>query len=277
MYKIYPFILTNYDDMSIIQNTCSTVILKDKFLIEYMNYIDTNEIYEISKEDIESFFINQDSKDVLNFMIDNCIISEVKEPKINFKNIEIISNDTVFLHSIDFNAKGLDFEFKCSDLPKNLNDIVVKENTLYIIFLNPFNISLYTQISDIFHSNNVIYRMAFYYNNYIYLSNYHKKEWVNPCPICFYTSVISSLKAKYNSSKSVSFQSLLQIIYKRHPEFNVENKFNNYTIKDLVSLILDQLKIINSFSINKTYNIDILNNIISEDESEHWELCDCYE
>ena len=76
---------------------------------------------------------------------------------------------------------------------------------------------------------------------------------------------------------TTSFQSILDIIYKRHPDFNVENKFTNYSIKGLVNLLLDQIDIKNNAVINNVYSIDFINNIVSVDEAMHWELCDCYE
>lgn len=266
MYNLYPFIITNYEDTSILQNSFTTIILKDRELIKFLNWIDINEVYEVSNEEIESL-LGKKHEEILDFMINNKIIHECIKPKLAFKDIIVISNDKLFLDNMQYISQGIESKLKSIFFDKNLDNIEIKKDNLYLVFLNPFNITLYTNISDILHNKNVIYRIAFYYNNYIFVSNYHKKEWVNPCPICFYHNVESSLKAKYNSMGTTSFQSILDIIYKRHPDFNVENKFTNYSIKGLVNLLLDQIDIKNNAVINNVYSIDFINNIVSVDEA----------
>lgn len=277
MFKIYPFIITNYDDMSVLQNSINTVILKNKDMIDFFNWVDAKAEYEVSIQKISGFF-NEITDDAIEFMKSNNLIEIITPKKISFKNVVVVSNDVTFLNSIKFNSGGHRENFIYEELQDNLSDYKIKGNDdLYIFFLNPFNYKRFTELVNIVRNNNVLCRFAFYYNYNIFLSNYYKKDWVNPCPLCFFGNLESSLRGKYSALNTVSFQTLLDLIYKKDPKFQIENLFTNYSISPLVNVILNELDINDNSLINNVQYIDFNKNIVLMDEAIHWELCDCYE
>ena len=124
---------------------------------------------------------------------------------------------------------------------------------------------------------NIVSRLGFYYNHNLFLSNYYKTEWYNPCPICFFGNLESSLRGKSKAFNTTSFQTLMDLIYKREPKFEIKNNFSNYSILLFVNTLLDELNYINNSHVNNVKYIDFNRNIVISDQSIHWELCDCYE
>lgn len=277
MFKIHPFIITNYDDMSVIQNSLSTVVLKNAEMINFFNWADSNAEYNVSLEKLNSFF-KDETDTAIEFMKANKLIGITVSKNINFENVVIVSNDKTFLNSMKFNACGHFENFIYEDLPDNFNEFKINNpDDLYIFFLNPFNYKYYSELVSIVKEHNTLCRFAFYYNHSIFLSNYYKKEWGTPCPLCFFGNLEASLRGKSKELSTVSFQTLLDLVYKKDPQFKIENSFNNYSILIFVNIILNELKIKDNSYINNVQYIDFNRNTVLMDQAIHWELCDCYE
>jgi McbB family protein len=276
-YKIIPFLITNYDDKSVVQNSENLVILKDKNMIDFLNWCDENAVYEVKREQVENFLKDRTS-DGIKFMIDNNLIYLIKGKPVDYKDIVIYSNDDVFLDSMKFNAKGYDRKFLYKKLAvDNTNVGNLKKGNLYIIFLNPFNFRYFSEVVGSFREQNILCRFAFYYNNKIYITNYYKREWYNPCPLCFFGNLEASLRGMSAAYNTVSFQTLLDLIYKKDAKFQVKNNFSNYDMMLLTETLLYSLEIKNMSNINNVYYVDIKDHSVYSDSAMYWELCDCYD
>lgn len=276
-YKIFPFIITDCEEYSVIQNAKNTVILKDSLMISFFHWVEKNVEYNINKVQLSEFFKEEVDEAIL-FMKNNSLLNDVILINMEFEKITVVSNDKIFKDSMKFNSIGRDENITYELLPKDINDFHINNTEdLYIFFLNPFNYRHYIELVNFVKECNVVSRFAFYYNHSIFLSNYYKKEWYNPCPICFFGNVESSLRGASKASNTVSFQTLLDLIYKKDPKFEIKNNFTNYSILTLVNTLLDELNYIDNTHINDVKYIDFNRNIVMSDQSMHWELCDCYE
>lgn len=276
-YRVFPFLITNYEEVSVIQNYKNIVIIKDIEMINFFNWVDSNEIYKVSIDQINEIF-NERTEQAIEFMRNNYLIDKIRPKIINFENIRVISNDETFINSMKFNSIGHKEKFIYELLPRDFHEFEVNNLLdLYIFFLNPFNFKYYTELVNIIKENNVLSRFSFFYNNNIFLSNYYKKEWYNPCPLCFFGNVESSLRGKSKVLNTVSFQTLLDLIYKKDPGFEIQNTFTNYSISIFVNTLLNDMDIIDNSQLNNVQYIDFNRNIVLADQAIHWELCDCYE
>jgi len=212
-YKVLPFIITNYDEISVIQNAVNTVIINDAEMIEFFNKIDFNSEHKLSYDNLCETF--KDKKDnAIEFLINNLLIQKVKTKIIEYEKVVIISNDEVFINSMKFNSNGHYEKIICEILPDDLRKFKINNiNNMYIIFLNPFNLKYYIELVNIIKEKNVLSRFAFYYNNRIFISNYYKKEWYNPCPLCFFGNIESSLRGRGRALNTISFEKHLIVAY----------------------------------------------------------------
>ena len=138
-YKVIPFLITNYDDISVVQNSDDLAILNDKNMINFFNWCDENAVYEVNEEQIE-MFLKDKVTNAIEFMMENNLIYLIKDRLIDYNNIVIYSNDDTFLKSIEFNADGYDGDilYKRLLLDHTNMESLDKDN-LYIVFLNPFS------------------------------------------------------------------------------------------------------------------------------------------
>lgn len=276
-YRIFPFIITDCEEYSVIQNAKNTVILKDSLMISFFHWVEKDVQYNISKEQLREFF-NEEVDEAIRFMKNNSLLSDANSINMEFEKITVVSNDKTFIDSMRFNAIGRDENITYELLPNDISDFHVNNTEdLYIFFLNPFNYRHYSELVNIVKEYNIVSRFGFYYNHSIFLSNYYKKEWYNPCPMCFFGNVESSLRGMSKASNTTSFQTLLDLIYKKDPKFEIKNKFSNYSILIFVNTLLDELNYIDNTHINNVSYIDFNRNTVMSDQSMHWELCDCYE
>lgn len=276
-YKVFPFLITNCEEMSVIQNSQSIVVIKDSQMIDFFNWVDSNEVYEVSKEQLNEIF-KEKANAAIEFMQKNSLLGEIKQKIINYEDVTVVSNDEIFINSMKFNSVGHNKKLIYELLPRDFHDFKINNpKNLYIFFLNPFHYKYYIKLVNIVRDNNILSRFGFYYEQRIFLSNYYKQEWYNPCPLCFFGNVESSLRGNSKVLNTVSFQTLLDLIYKKEPGFEIENIFTNYSISIFVNTLLNDLDIVNNSQINNVKYIDFSKNIVLTDQAIHWELCDCYE
>ena len=276
-YKVFPFLITDYEKISVVQNSQNTVIIKDPQMIYFFDWVDSSGIYQVSTDQLNEIFTDRTDK-AIEFMKQNFLLGDIKQKIIKFENVTVVSNDKVFMDSMKFNSKGHLDKFIFEVLPRDFHQFKINNSqNLYIFFLNPFNYKYYIELVNIIRDNNILSRFGFYYDHSIFLSNYYKKEWYNPCPLCFFGNIESSLRAKSKVLNTVSFQTLLDLIYKKDPEFEIQNTFTNYSISTFVNTLLNDLNIVDNSQINNVQYIDFNKNIVLSDQATHWELCDCYE
>lgn len=274
MYKLLPYIISKFEDKQVIQNCENTVILKNKEISDFFIMSELESKNDYIYEELESVF-KHETEDILKFLLDNKLIVKLHEIDMLYKGVKFISNDDTFINSIEFNSKGVDYDVIIKKIDNFMFDI--KPEYLHIIFLNPFNYSTMIKINERLRESNVIYRIAFYYQHRIYISNYHMRDWHNPCPLCFYANLESNLRGKSKVMNTVSFQTMLDLIYSKNPAFELVNKFTCFSIMGLVNVLLEDVKVQCNQQINRNFSIDYNNNIIFSDEAIYWNMCDCYE
>lgn len=277
MYKFKPFLLYHLRENNyVIQNGESTVIITNKKLVNFLEYIEREKTLECQNELFEKFFDKQTSE-VIEFLKNNNVIfdNEILSSKINLGNKFLIYNDNSFKNYFNITFDEYEFNYiyidKCLDYP-------FKENDLIIIFLNPFNLNEYINLYNSLKNTEAIIKMIFYYNHSLYITQYHKQSWYNPCPKCFFYSLETQLRGDVNKG-SFNFQTLVDLIYKQKPMFKLEAKL---LPKDFIIIMYILGKDLNNLDnlvnhINKVYEIDLLTMKINEDNCYHWEVCDCYE
>lgn len=277
-YNINTYLINDLEGECVVQTKSSLTIIHNEKMIELLKYIEEKRISILNDSIMKNFFSEEEYLDVYSFLQDERLI-ELKNNKIvSIKNILIISNESKF-ENIFMN----NFKEKFESI-KNINvenfyknqDILKNIDTVYV-FLNPFNLEEYETINKIIINKNKIVQNIFYYNNSIYISNLYKKEWANPCPLCFFSILESKLRGIINE-ENWNFQTIVDLIYTKSPKFKIEAKLSIHDYMPVCFILLKYLENIdleNRF--DAIYEIELEKYKISTDYCYHWEVCDCYE
>ena len=278
MYKVNPFLVHEIEHQNyVLQTKSSTVLITNEQLINILLQIEREQIGQISKEWIENNIINISSEKVIDFLINNNIITIINNIDYKFMKIICCSNNISFtklFYSI--------FESKYEIIAISLDEIYnykFCESDFCIIFLDPFIYSDFICLDKHIKEKNIITKFIFYYNYSLYITNFYKYDWHTPCPKCFLSNLESHLRGS-QFTEGLNFQLLIDLIYKKSLKFPVSAEISSY---DLVSLMFFLKKQISDFESNKNYVINELceisleNNQTVKDSSVYWEMCDCYE
>ena len=104
-YKVFPFLITDYEKISVVQNSQNTVIIKDPQMIYFFDWVDSSGIYQVSTDQLNEIFTDRTDK-AIEFMKQNFLLGDIKQKIIKFENVTVVSNDKVFMDSMKFNSKG---------------------------------------------------------------------------------------------------------------------------------------------------------------------------
>jgi len=279
MYKARPYLLFDTQEGTILQNNIATVLLKNDKIINFLRNLETNKSLLQSEEKIRVHFPNNYTE-AINFMLANSIISQDKFPVFKFDDIHIISNSQVFS---DF------FASLSKDVCENVNfyDIIsydtelgfLSDKSLCVVFLNPFDLREYIKLNDEIAKHDCIVKFIFYYGHNIYISNYHKPSWKNPCPKCFFYSLEAQLRGDQKGGGSINFQTLIDIFYIRDVRFNSEATLKAHHLLGVMKALFDQFAEthkINSF-VNIVHELTLESSYVNTDYAYHWEMCDCHD
>ena len=276
-YKIYPFLIHDFEDNKvIIQNMKNIVLLHDKDMIEFFKYLDEYSYQSLNKTLLNKYFGDEIEK-ALQFLTNNQLIFDVKKNKIIYEKINIFSNNKCIIDSLNYNLNGSEKTINYHQ--SNLYDLIKldysnKKKDLNIFLLNPFNYKNFVELYLILKESNIMFQVIFYYNNFFYLSNYYKSEWKNPCPCCFFSKIESELRAESQMGIN-TFQTIMDLIYKREPMFETETILQPYHILPLVSIIKKQISCFDESLLKIVNSLDISTARVTTDVAIHWELCDC--
>ncbi len=278
-YKVYPFILNDLiDDFVVVQNAKGIVALKQQKMKKMFLEMDEKRYEEIDDKFIYSFMREQNNK-AIEFMIKNHLICIEQTKQIEFKKIKFFTNCDKIKQSLEQNLK--DFELvddvvsilKYENFDCNKNSV---KGNLNIFILNPFDYREFVKLSELLNECNVLYQIIFYYNKGFYFSNYFKKEWNAPCPICFFERIESELRAESQAGIN-SFQMIIDLIYYKKTTFKTEIVLSSYMIIPILNLIIKQISNIDEQLIKLVNYIDLNTQIVSTDIATCWELCECNE
>lgn len=275
-YIVPQFLIYESNDFTVIQNSKSTSIITDKQTSDFFLNIEKSRKNVFNYEELKKIFGINITK-VLDFCIENNLIENYKESELGGNTFQIISNDKNFIKSCNYNLTNSKNQIIKYDEYDILNIPEIDLKAWVTIFLNPFKYEDYYRINKILANMNVVYRFAFYYEHNIFISNYYKQEWNNPCPLCFFANLVSTLKSNSYFLEVIPFQTILELIYEVNPGFKIETILTKDIILNIINLLNNTKKVENNFDVNKTYMYDYKNNIIMEDRSLFWDLCDCYE
>ncbi|EJH6411503.1 McbB family protein, partial [Enterococcus faecalis] len=135
----------------------------------------------------------------------------------------------------------------------------------------------YEIIVNIAKEKNVVVKIIFSYNHHIYFSNFYKREWYNPCPICFFSELESQLRGEITSD-TANFQTIIDLLYTKSQNFAIEyplQKDDYFTIVYTIMRNLDSDLM--KCDLDEVLSIDLNNHLVTKDIAYHWGYCDCYE
>lgn len=274
MYKVNSYLINSFNDSCVIQTGTSTTVVQNQQLVEFLFYIENKKIKSLTDSDLEREF--SDSKDiVVEFLLGNDILKMVKEPFFKYDKVWVISNDDIFNNL--FNKFG-NSVMPNIEILEDDDFSKIKSNDMIVLFFNPFHLEKYINLMDSIKEKEAIIKTVFYYNHSIYVSNYYKKDWRNPCPKCFFYSLETQLRGTL-SSNELNFQTIIDIIYEQNGLFNIEAELETIDYLKPIDILLSDIKFNknpNQF-VNKVYEISISKGTINQDYAYHWELCDCYD
>ena len=275
-YHVLPFIITASSNDLVLQNAYSICVINNKSMKSFLEEIDSKCISIVDEEILNKYF-QDNQKEALEYLFNNKIIEEEKNIHLEFSKIHFLTNDSLFYESLTFNCKGNKFDYKIDKLDNDFEYLDFYNDNLYIVILNPFNLYYFKELVNFFKNKDLLCKFAFSYNNCFYFSNYYKREWGNPCPLCFFSQIEAMLRSESKAYKIMNFQTILDIIYRNDPKFEVNIIFTNYSALGIVNHLLNDLNCFNNYDINKISYIDLNNRNMNYDCALHWELCDCYE
>lgn len=277
MYKFRSYLIQEINCGYVLQNGVTTVVITNAKLIEFLKDIEIKGIIDIEEQDFLDVF-GDEFRSVIKFLIDNKVIVKCEKPNLNFDKIYLFTNNLNISNVVNYCIEDFEEEVinvsieNCEEKINNIN-----KNSLCIIFLNPFNLKEYISLCNKLIETNAIIRSSFFYNHSIYISNFYRKAWYNPCPKCFFYALESQLRATLPSN-TISFQTLIDLIYKENSKFNIVTNLKKIDSIAIVTLLLKDIKFKNDLTnINNIYEFELETYSIIEDSAYHWELCDCYE
>lgn len=275
MYKVQPFIWQKIGENKIFfQTQYSSVIVTDNKLGDFLIEIEQKNILELDKKYIESHFIHE-TDSVISFMIQNGLLKEKVKKNFLIERLVILSNDNFFLESAQMNLKDIYTIVWIREQDKE--QFTFEKNDLFIIFLNPFNLEKMNQLTSFVKERNVLVKFIFPYNNKIYFTNFYRKSWYNPCPMCFFYMLESQLRGE-NEENNINFQTIIDLLYSQKATFDIHLPLDSSVYLQIVYNLVRYLrKIPDDYKLDEVLEICLEDFSVNKDIACHWGYCDCYE
>jgi McbB family protein len=275
MFSIKPYFIYDIETGTVLQNGISTVIINNAHLVEFLKNVESKKQRVISPEEIKSTFGEAFQK-VLDFLLDNSIIQKQNVPALKYEKIILLHNNQAFATLFKNIITPTYSNFETINISDSFD--INKNDTLYVFFMNPFSIKEYISICDHFEQNDVVYKTCFFYNHSLYVSNFHKHSWYNPCPKCFFYSLEAHLRGG-RFSDSINFQTLIDIIYEQTERFPIQADLTPLNYIAVIKLMSEQMLCSKDFNkiYNQVFEYQICDSKLNTDYAYYWEICDCYE
>lgn len=273
VYTVEPYIWIRAEKGYIFQTRLNTVLITDNKMSWFLIKLEEKGSTELTDHELENEF-NNNRREAINFLLENSLIK--KKAIVDLKGVDIehgifVSNDMSFGGFADKIGHFVFDDFK--DLSKI--EKYATQNKLIYFFLNPFSVETLYKISDLVRKNKCVCKFIFTYNNKIYFTNFHKKEWYNPCPRCFFSELESQLRNE-PSETNINFQLLVDLIYEKTGKYYSNLPLNNYDYFQIMGILTRDVKPDES-NINLVYALDLNTYTVEKDIAYHWGYCDCYE
>ncbi|HHD1613185.1 TPA: McbB family protein [Enterococcus faecalis] len=276
MYKVNPFIWHDLSEKeTFFQTKLSSIIITNKNLVRMLKYLEKNEVINFEESLLSNYFRSNMINNVLVFLEENKLIKKLDIENNKVNEVLVYTDDSEFSELFDyvFSEKfTISHQSSISHLEsKNM------DGKLLIVFLKAFNFKEYENIVNIAKEKNVVIKIIFSYNHHIYFSNFYKREWYNPCPICFFSELESQLRGEITSD-TANFQTIIDLLYTKSQNFAIEyplQKDDYFTIVYTIMRNLDSDLM--KCDLDEVLSIDLNNHLVSKDIAYHWGYCDCYE
>lgn len=275
-YKVQPFIWQRIKkNKTIFQTKSTTIIVTSENLTNFLLDVEKERRTEIDESYLTKYFSEEEKEKVMNFLLTNRLLVLSEERNLDMENIVLLTNDKKFEKSFQYNLKD-------SCKTKTIDLEVFYEMTFYpkdvlIVFLNPFDLKTMNELTEEIKKKDLLVKFIFAYNNKIYFSNFYKKSWCNPCPMCFFYELESQLRGE-NSEDQISFQTMIDVLYEQKAQFSVHLPLDSIDYIHIICLLSKYFnKEIKSYYYDEVLELDLADYKVSEDTAYHWGYCDCYE
>lgn len=276
MYKIIPFIWYELNENeTFFQTKSASIVITNKKIITMLKDLERQQQTILDEKTVLNYFESEMVTKVLSFLENNKLLEKIKKTNDKLTNIVLHSDDVEFTKLFEY---AFSERFSIS-YENDISDLEVKDisSDLLIVFLSSFSFKKFERIVQISKIKNIIVKIIFSYNHHIYLSNYYKAEWVNPCPICFFAELESQLRGEVTTG-TTNFQTIIDLLYTKSQTFSIKYPLQR---DDYFTIIYTIMKNIDSdmsnCELDEVLSIDLNNHSISKDIAYHWGYCDCYE
>ncbi|WP_419890815.1 McbB family protein [Paenibacillus xylanexedens] len=272
----------------VLMHNYGIVKIKEARLIEEIKKWDNNNIKSVHEKELMDVF-QEDYSNAISFLENNYIF--ITKEEVNFsieKCVFLSNNDEILKVSREFLFENQNMKNSIINLNEQSNSTLLSEknsNTLYVVFMNPYSKEIASKITSLVRrSQNSILLMSYTYNNNFYIDSLYSPQASNPCHFCHIGHIESQLRV--DSTGNISYQQIIDSIYKDEPKFKVHTPLNKNNILNILSLLSNKIskyfalengRIIHNEELHECSVFDLQTNNYYTDYSLHWELCDCYE
>ena len=279
-YKLIPYLMYKNDEITVIQNERTTCIITDTNLIDFFTSNDENYSLTFTLEDLTKRY-GEEAELCLFFLLKNLLAIKDECIPLAINRLYFFTNSEKIASSLKFNLSGLNIPYEVITFDINTVSaglfLNLDKGAVYYVVLNPFNYKQYTLIANYLKQNNVIHKFCFYYNYSFYFTNYHKADWYNPCPLCYFSHLEGSLRSQSKLTENISFQTIIDLIYTKTIYFDTESILDNFKIIKLINEIIDDIADLNDYTVKLIKQLNIKTNRIDYDIAIPWEVCPCHE
>lgn len=237
---------------------------------------------KVSEREIEREFGDKLSNAV-NFLNNNRIITRFQSLNFNVNEVVLVSNNDDFLKlsrtALEITQSEVDISiFNISNVDE------VKDDSLILSFLNPYNPemvrSIYKKIKT---KNNVFLINSFVYNFNFFMDNLYTTGWDNPDHFDHIGFIRSNIEGA-TTGEGISYSRLVDIIYENDSSFNVEFPLMTDNLIIILALLLERTKKLfsmrnkmhlhSSEEFLKLVSYNFKNDKVGYDSATFWELKD---
>ena len=279
-YKLIPYLMYKNNEITVIQNEKTTCIITDTNLIDFFTSNDDDYNLAFTLEDLKERY-GEEGEFCLDFLLKNLLAIKDEFTPQPINRLYFFTNSKEIASSLKFNLSGLNIPYDVISF--DINPVSAElflnldKDAVYYIVLSPFNYKLYTELANCLKENNVIHKLAFYYNYSFYFTNYHKADWHNPCPLCYFSHLEGSLRSQSKLTGNVSFQTIIDLIYTKTVYFNTESILDNFKIIRLINEIIDDITDLNDYTVKLIKQLNMKTGKTDYDIAIPWEVCPCHE
>ncbi|MFX3618329.1 MAG: McbB family protein [Sporolactobacillus sp.] len=287
MFKVNNFITYELPTKElVVQNQDSiTKVSQEKMKLFLINISDRYN-KKLSEEELSDYFGDLKER-AISFLLNFNLIEEQKVWNYDVNNICLVSNCQRVRECIQgyFNHDFPGADFSALDI-NEFNELSETHNTLFIVFLNPYSLSIAKKIKKkIDHVDSTYLIMSYVYDFKMYMDCLYNAKWNNPSHFDHKGYIESSIRSN-EEEHTMTYQDLIDMIYQNDQKFTIELPLTQrMVLKTTIILIdafekffyLDRDKILHPDELTENLCFDYKQNKLIKDTALFWELSDIYE